>query len=208
MSCISPDTISFCLPDRGTANQFLWAKLLFQPRLVSDEELSKMFRLRESFPSSSKLKPGTTIFYVRSYELSVQDLENVMSFWYSSGHSFDEADIWAEALKLRGTTGTIYVRYIGTSDSFTSYQRHFSDLQSRRRGLVALFNKDFERVAPSVLETCRIYEFTDAELFDDSNGPSSSYKHRRLIKDARERDVDCSVWIRESSQSRGRRILF
>jgi hypothetical protein len=39
------------------------------------------------------------------------------------------------------------------------------------------------------LEACRVYEFTDAELLDDSNSPLSSYKHRRLIKDARERTL-------------------
>jgi hypothetical protein len=112
-----------------------------------------------------------------------------MSFWYSCGYFFDEAGIWAEALKLRGRTGMIYIRYIGTSDSCTGYQRHFSDLQSRRRGLVALFNKALERVVPSSLEACRIHEFTDAELLDDSNSLLSSYKHRRLIKDALERTL-------------------
>jgi hypothetical protein len=186
---MSADIINFCLPDRGTANQFLWVRLLFQPLSISDEELCKMFQLRESFPSSPKPMPGTTIFYVRSYKISAQDLKKVMSFWSSCGYSYDEVDIWAEAIKWRGRTGVIYIRYIGTSDSFTGYQRHFSDLQSRRSGLIALFNKALERVAPSVLEACRVYEFTDAELLNDSNSPLSSYKHRRLIKDARERTL-------------------
>src|ERR1700733_880139 len=41
---MSADIINFCLPDRETANQFLWVRLLFQPLSISDEELCKMFQ--------------------------------------------------------------------------------------------------------------------------------------------------------------------
>ena len=58
----------------------------------------------------------------------------------------------------------VYVKYCGTSSTYSGHKRHEQDLYTPRQTFVSMFLQKALELYPEVVDSCEVYEFVEAEI--------------------------------------------
>ncbi|KAK5693186.1 hypothetical protein LTR17_025230 [Elasticomyces elasticus] len=175
---ITKEFVSWTLPSDRTpeaAKKKCWEQLLDQPMILSDAQLAKLFKVHVSTRSSPPHEIGTIIYYFRTFELRVSELEAIVGIMEQMGVFCDEAKAWMEECAGRDPNDTLYVRYVGCSGAVSGWQRMTEDASILRlSSLMGVFLDAWKQVmGPAVSKSAAglvehhhritVHEFTDAK---------------------------------------------
>lgn len=165
------DQISWALPlcNNELRTFELCEKLLSEPLLCSDAEMLELLpEFLLSTRESAAPSPGTTIFYVRSFCLSVAEMLSFIETlpeWIRRRQLFKD---WLQLLWKLPSTQKIYLRYGGQSTK-KPWTRHQEDSQKRRidgngerTSVTIAFYKFILQQQPHIFDAARIYEIIGA----------------------------------------------
>src|SRR5258706_9485752 len=148
----------------------LFVKLLANPMTILDEDLLRMFSLRELSESSVPAAGIEKSFYVRSCTITVGQLRQVVQAWKDDHLFFEVGDLWVDYLKAASATDTtrVCIRYVGmTGGRSTGHKRFLADLRNRKYGVWSAFCNALAVQFPELLVPpgCwKVYEFSDASI--------------------------------------------
>ena len=177
----------------GERKASIWERVLDGSMFVSDEELGLIFKLKES-KKASKIEPGIQyMFYIRSFELRINQLRHLIARLESSGKHYAECLEWhyqLESNPSRTEDSKVWIRYVGLTSGGTPYERNRKDLK-RQCGIFGAFMEDIVRMFPDVYQKLRIWEITEAAMgkWRDREGMLVDRSTNELLKDARERII-------------------
>lgn len=130
-----------------------------QSMFVTDDELRKVFTLRSVDRDSV---PGAyeSIFYVRSYPVSVGQLKKIVRDWEDEGLNYTEMQVWMDAVNEKDEEDAVCIRYIGTANGGkTGYDRFSEDLWQRKSGVLKEFQDKI--LQEPIVDWHRVYEFVN-----------------------------------------------
>ena len=172
VSTLEEQELCWCLPKDG-ASASDWEALLTQPLNVTNPQLSRMFSLKQSESTADKPPEGSTIFYVRTFSFYVSELMHLLEHLIEKGEGSDKPYRWISELQGMGDVEdddqTVFLRYVGMSDSKAAWKRFRDDLRIRsanpgRQGFAHRFYHACLDLYPDVIGTALIQEFSDANI--------------------------------------------
>ncbi|THX67659.1 hypothetical protein D6D05_09733 [Aureobasidium pullulans] len=182
-SRLDKEQLHFALPITASED---WKTLLQAPILLSEEALSKIMSITDNTIAHSRCPPDHSVFYLRSFSLTVSQLESICSYWREQDKNHAEVAVWSIMTEsLTDKTTLVYIRYIGYSRVNSGAKRHKDDAAKREHGLFRHFLDACEVVCPSVKP--RIFHFNDAELAPSHLQNNASSLTCSEIGDLRER---------------------
>ena len=169
---ITEHFLRFATPSDRTpeaADHSNWLALANQPMTVSDETLTKLFRLQEVNSGSCRPRGGTCIYYVRSFHLTVGELLGINGLIERERILVPECREWAKQVEHLEFDDDVWVRYIGCSMTTSGYGRTCQDISDPTRRLFSLFLRGWKEFFGEPLlpngdlnSAIRVFEFTNA----------------------------------------------
>lgn len=129
-----------------------WSRLFNNPMLITDTHLAAILQLEVSTATSPGPAPGTTLYYIRSFSVTVNQLLAVLHEFQENNLRFEETEHWAAmAENVADRRTVVYVRYVGMSSSVSAWQRYAHDLERRTEGIYGHFVRVLTEVDPHAL---------------------------------------------------------
>ena len=164
-----------------------WESFLTFPMLTTDLNLQAMMQLERSTAQTPAPPSGSTVYYVRSFQISTSDLRAIIAHLKSNDVRPAKAKIeaWEATLALSPNVQTVFIRYVGLTQTVSAYSRFVADSRSRD-GLYGAFVSAIRHAAPSVLNRCKVYTFPQAavDAFKALDGSPMRLHHSEI--DSRE----------------------
>ncbi|GLA64089.1 hypothetical protein AtubIFM54640_005256 [Aspergillus tubingensis] len=104
---------------------------------VTDGELLQALHLQtpsETVRPADKYQRMT--LYVRSFQMTVSELQCIVEKFQDAGFVYAKNDIWLEAMDVMSPNDFVYLRYVG-STTRGPRQRHHEDLVTRKSGFLS-----------------------------------------------------------------------
>jgi hypothetical protein len=162
---LTPQLVKYCLPT--SVDSASWDRLLQKPLSLLDHVLVTMFKLDEDTGCSESTNTSdTTMYYLRSFSMSVTQLRELIADWKLNGHEYEEATTWTNMVTFLQPNDVVFIRYIGASNKKIPFRRHREDMLMRSYGLLARFLTTIGRLFLVVLDCCTVYEFREARQED------------------------------------------
>ncbi|RDL41549.1 uncharacterized protein BP5553_01528 [Venustampulla echinocandica] len=180
---LSPELVEYCLPKR--VDYTAWDTLLHQPLSLPDNLLSSMFSLKEDNGFSNYVRsPDTpTIFYLRSFSMTVSQLRSIVDDWKNRKYYYgEEATTWLGMTAAMSSEEVVYIRYIGATEKKTPFQRYTADFSSKTGPVLAKFLETVGRLCPTVLDSVAIYEFDEASHLSAKTCSLPEWKENRAMQ--------------------------
>ncbi|KAK8253536.1 hypothetical protein IWZ00DRAFT_193053 [Phyllosticta capitalensis] len=153
--------LRFALPE---AVDIRWVRLMNNPMFLSDVNMAAILRLKQSTSSSRPPAQGTSIYYVRSFQMTINQLLHVIALWDRDRKYFSEAFAWKVAMEAEANVEQpVWVRYIGASQSVSAWNRHMDDLEQRTDAVYGAFLDTLTEYFPKVAVTAKVFEFSQVE---------------------------------------------
>lgn len=172
----------------------IFRRWLSQPLLVSDSDLSKILRFKESHKNSPPLTSGY-VCYFRSWPLPAWQFKAIIEDISSQGYPEGDLQGWRDALQsIFDDQSVITLRYVGvTCAPNNPWRRHFCK-PPRPNSLLGSFLTTIRRLFPEHAESGRIFSITSRGMSGMSMGNEGS---SRLYRKAFQRLSDLSerAWI-------------
>ncbi|PYH70442.1 uncharacterized protein BO88DRAFT_338075 [Aspergillus vadensis CBS 113365] len=156
--------LQHCLPtvlDGG-----LWERILYTPMRVTDGELLQALHLQtpsETVMPADKYQRMT--LYVRSFQMTVSELQCIVEKFQDAGLVYAKNDIWLEAMDVMNPNDFVYLRYVG-STTRGPRQRHHEDLVTRKSGFLSKFLTFLDCTYPTIIDSAALYVFPDWLSFE------------------------------------------
>lgn len=151
------DQLMFMLPQ---GHPELWHDLIYFPLLVSDAELGTILELETSTVVTPNPPPGTTMYYVRSFRLTVRQVLAIVAKWDAKDQFFEESEAWKAATEwISDPEEEVFIRYVGMSTVLSAYARFASDLEMRTGGVFGAFLAELVASYPEVIDSASVYSF-------------------------------------------------
>lgn len=158
VSDLSIEALEWMLPN-GNAES--WECLLLLPMMVTDEDMQAMMNLERSTAETPNPPAETSIYYIRSFELTRPELQEVIDQLEKDDNRTGSKRLtaWKEALELAQSGCNIFIRYVGMSGRVSAFARFAEDLQYRvdGRGFYGKFMDTLGEVAPHVVADCKVF---------------------------------------------------
>lgn len=156
---ISMDSLDFLLPVE-VEHAEIWNRLLAFPMLVSDIELRDVLDLQPSTATTPDPTPGSKLYYIRSFGVTVHQLLAICEQWQKQGLEYEEMKYWMKMTEfVPDKNQTVYIRYAGMSGAVSAFRRFQDDLMSRNDGVYGNFVKTIMELDPTILDNIRVYTF-------------------------------------------------
>lgn len=162
VASVSKWSLRFMLPrSAGSAGE--WQRLLAYPMLITDTRLASILQMETSNRNTSNPEKGSTLYYVRSSAVTVNQLTGVLEQFEQQNLTFDEVNHWKAMTEYVTEKETVvYVRYIGMSSSVSAWQRYATDLVQRTDGVYGHFVRVLTALDPQTAVSCSVYSFPQA----------------------------------------------
>ncbi|CAN9092100.1 unnamed protein product [Alternaria alternata] len=179
---LKQDAFWWCLPTN--LNQTDSFRLLLEdPLAVSTHQLNSMLKLEQSTPDSPEPAPNSTLFYVRSFTMTVKDMHDVFQSMLHDRFDMNGRIFgWLEIIDGWRHNVCMTLRYIGQSKN-KPWDRHSSDIYSKSlRSFMNRFLKTVGMVCPAVLEQAVVHVFTNASATGGAPlGPNIIELHEQVL---------------------------
>ncbi|CAI7670924.1 unnamed protein product [Penicillium viridicatum] len=155
---IDPVLLNHCLPN--DSDNISWERIIHMPIQVPDHILSKALNLRLATNREPFGKEDpTVVLYVRSFQLTVKQLLDVIAQLNDAGLETATTAAWSDCIEFLKPDENVYVRYVGrTERSALLRHRHDITLQSIKFAFIAKFLQALGRTHPLVIDSVMIYE--------------------------------------------------
>lgn len=155
---IDPILLNHCLPN--DCDNISWEGIIHMPIQVPDHILSKALNLR--LATNRELfgkEDPTVVLYVRSFQLTVKQLLDVIAQFNDSGLENATTAAWSDCIEFLKPDENVYVRYVGrTERSALLRHRHDLTLHSIKVAFISKFLQALRRTHPLVIDAVMIYE--------------------------------------------------
>ncbi|CAG8000936.1 unnamed protein product [Penicillium olsonii] len=99
------------------------------------------------------------ILYVRSFQLTVKQLLDVISLFGEAGLETATTLAWSESVEFLKSDDNVYIRYVGRTERSTLLRhRHDIAFQSIKSGFLSKFLSALERTHPLAIDAVMLYE--------------------------------------------------
>jgi hypothetical protein len=157
-----------------------WCNLLRDPLFLPPSTLQRLLKLRDSTAISPRSSGHVAIFYIRTFTLTVAQLQRVLHILISAKILFASRVLeWQRRIAIVPGDSLVYLRYSGTSQSENAFGRHQSDLR-RTRGSLAWMLHILKDTYPEVVSNCLIQEIPHLEIVIDP-GHSPVFIREQLV---------------------------
>lgn len=155
---IDPVLLNHCLSN--DPDNISWEGIIHMPIQVADHILSKALNLRLATNRELSWKEDpTVVLYVRSFQLTVKQLLDIIAQFNDSGLETTTTTAWSDCIEFLNLDENVYVRYAGrTERAAFSYHRHDITLQSIKVAFMSKFLQALGRTHPLVIDSVVIYE--------------------------------------------------
>lgn len=155
---IDPVLLNHCLPN--DSNNISWETIIHTPIQVPDHILSKALNLRLATNRELPEKEDrTVILYVRSFQLTVKQLLDVIAQFNDAGLETATTAAWSGCIEFLKPDESVYIRYVGrTERSALLRHRHDLTFQSIKVAFISKFLQALGRTHPLVVDAVMIYE--------------------------------------------------
>ncbi|KAF2137224.1 uncharacterized protein K452DRAFT_236227, partial [Aplosporella prunicola CBS 121167] len=158
---LSKQLLAFALPRHASQS---WEILVNQPLFLPDDDMVAILNLRRSTPATPPPAQGNTLFYIRSFCLSIGQLIQMIANRETEGKFEDESLAWKIATELaQDEDQPVWIRYVGLSSSESGWGRHEADIYNRSAGIFGAFVKARYSISASIVENCAVFEFPLAQ---------------------------------------------
>ena len=156
---LDPALLNHCVP-KDCDNHIDWEAIIHNPIQVTDHTLSKALNLRiatnKELPEKEERR---VILYVRSFQLTVKQLLDVISLFGEAGLETATTLAWSESVKFLKPDDNVYIRYVGrTERSALLRHRHDIAFQSIKSGFLSKFLSALEKIHPLAIDAVMLYE--------------------------------------------------
>ena len=163
-------------PDATPDHLAIYDKLYTSAPIVSNSDLQKILKMERSTSTSPPLLPDCQYFYLRTLELTGDQLRELVDFIRDSDDGFEETAQWRMFLDLHhtaseGGTNTFTLRYLGTvSGPKRPIDRHMDDLLSAKMdNILGEVYRAIETLFPALLDNIEVYLLPEATQDDESS---------------------------------------
>ncbi|KXG49928.1 uncharacterized protein PGRI_058960 [Penicillium griseofulvum] len=167
---IDPILLNHCLPN--DSDSISWETIIHTPIRVPDHILSEALNLRIA---TNRELPGkedrSVILYVRSFQLTVKQLLDVIAQFNDAGLENATTAAWLDCIEFLKPDESVYIRYVGrTERSALLRHRHDLTFHSIKFAFISKFLHALGRTHPLVIDAVMIYELPGAPLRQLSEG--------------------------------------
>ena len=158
-----------------------WCNLLQEPLFLPPSTLQRLLKLRDSTAVSPQSSGHVAIFYIRTFTLTVAQLERVLYTLISAKILFaSRVREWQRRIAIVPGDSLVYLRYGGTSQSENAFKRHQCDIRGRR-GFLAQMLHILKDTYPEVVSNCLIQDIPHLEIVMDPGHPPVFMRERLAI---------------------------
>lgn len=160
-----------------------WLKLLDDPFLVSTDCVERLLGLRNStFESSPKELPVTT-FYIRTYALTVAQLNEVIEILLKAKITFkNKIFAWKRIIVSLLNSVSVHLRYAGVSRAINAWGRHVHDLRTIRGSSLMRILHIISDLFPATVSNCLVQKVPYLELPIMAGDQSIDMREQMLIR--------------------------
>lgn len=174
LQCDITEILRMLFPEEGSKPLFLLLRLAQHSESISDEEVSTILSLHEvhgpGVPKTSTSTPSETRYYLRSIQLSVSDLRQVLQQYRARYFDHTYCDSLTLQIHDMKPDTQVWLRYIGCTFASTLFDRHMDDVVG---GASPTRYSNFCSILRTTLGrpiSTRVFEFTLLNLRDQQPG--------------------------------------
>lgn len=161
-----------------------WNALLDDPLATPLAVVEKLFDLRHSDRSSVVQGPEVTIFYVRTFSFTKDELLHVlMELRELREVDYPKSFVWIERLEPEHHEAEIHLRYCGMTTGMNAYQRHDRDIHHFYKPSSFMnFLHVTDSLYPDIVQSAKVQEFCKATFeFNATRKTHMSLREQMII---------------------------
>ena len=166
-----------------TALEFCeWMRFLEDPLFASADCVERLLGLRKSNSEPSPTGPPMAIFYIRTYVLTVTQLNDIIEILLNAKITFkNRVFAWNEAVSPLSNSASIYLRYAGVSRTTNAWGRHLHDLRTTRGSSLMRILHVISDLFPAIVSNCLVQEVPHLKLPIVAGDQSIDTREQMLI---------------------------
>ncbi|KAI7854918.1 hypothetical protein BDC45DRAFT_507213 [Circinella umbellata] len=169
LQAIDENVISFLFKRDAQNNIQAIQEIMVNNMLINDNELISLLDLNTA--TQEKAPYDTTVYYVRSFRLTSDNLRNLLEMWGADSRT----EKWRRFSQAY-PQNDIHLRYVGKVTGNSPLSRHIDDA-NKASGFLGRFYNTIKKIDPGLVNNAKLYEFHNTRL----------NKFRHIEKDLPER---------------------
>lgn len=159
-----------------------WLGLLEDPLFISPHILQRLIGLRDSTSTSTLGQRPLTIFYIRTFTLTVSQLKKVVQVLLPAKITFTNKIFeWERRTASVPEDTLVYLRYAGVSRATNALGRHIHDLRTTKGSSLMRILHVIMDMFPEVIANCLVQEVPRLETTMTPGHPSVDIREQMLI---------------------------
>ncbi|KAG2221082.1 hypothetical protein INT45_009740 [Circinella minor] len=156
LQAVDENAISFLFKRDAQSNIQIIQEIMVNNMLINDNDLISLLDLH--IATQEKAPFGTTVYYVRSFRLTCDNLRNLLDMWGPDS----QIETW-KRFSQNYPQNDIYLRYIGKVTGDSPLSRHIDDA-NKATGFLGKFYNTIKKIDPDLIDKAKLHEFYNARL--------------------------------------------